>query len=255
MLNKILNYLVRKKVVKNFGGNLKAFISGGGPLDKNIGIFLNSVGLRTLQGYGLTEFSPVVSCNPINKIKIETVGIPFKNIKVKINDDGEIIVQGESLMMKYWNNEKATNEAIKNGWLYTGDIGEIDEDGYLKITDRKKDIIVNSGGDNISPAKIENLLCINPEIEQAFIYGDNKNYLVALIVLNKEFNLSRAEIEKIVDKVNKGLTAIEKIKNFSVLKEAFTIDNNMLTPTMKIKRHVIKNHFLEILNAFYSSKN
>ena len=158
-------------------------------------------------------------------------------------------------MLGYWNNKSETEKILKDNWLYTGDIGEIDEDGYLKITDRKKDIIVNSGGDNISPAKIENLLCINPEIEQAFIYGDNKNYLVALIVLNKEFNLSRAEIEKIVDKVNKELTAIEKIKNFSVLKEAFTIDNNMLTPTMKIKRHVIKNHFLEILNAFYSSKN
>lgn len=255
LFNKILNYVVRKKVVKNFGGNLKAFISGGGPLDKNIGVFLNSVGLRTLQGYGLTEFSPVVSCNPINKIKIETVGVPFKNIKVKINQDGEILVQGESLMMRYWNNEKATNDAIQNGWLHTGDIGEIDQEGYLKITDRKKDIIVNSGGDNISPAKIENLLCINPEIEQSFVYGDNKNYLVALLVLNKEFNLTRADIQIVVDKVNKELTAIEKIKNFAIINQPFSIENNMLTPTMKIKRHVIKNHFKELLNSFYAPKN
>ena len=253
--NKILNYVVRKKVVKNFGGNLKAFISGGGPLDKNIGVFLNSVGLRTLQGYGLTEFSPVVSCNPINKIKIETVGVPFKNIKVKINQDGEILVQGESLMMRYWNNEKATNDTIQNGWLHTGDIGEIDHEGYLKITDRKKDIIVNSGGDNISPAKIENLLCINPEIEQSFVYGDNKNYLVALLVLNKEFNLTRADIQIVVDKVNKELTAIEKIKNFAIINQPFSIENNMLTPTMKIKRHVIKNYFKELLNSFYAPKN
>lgn len=255
LFNKILNYVVRKKVVKNFGGNLKAFISGGGPLDKNIGVFLNSVGLRTLQGYGLTEFSPVVSCNPINKIKIETVGVPFKNIKVKINQDGEILVQGESLMLRYWNNEKATNDAIQNGWLHTGDIGEIDQEGYLKITDRKKDIIVNSGGDNISPAKIENLLCINPEIEQSFVYGDNKNYLVALLVLNKEFNLTRADIQIVVDKVNKELTAIEKIKNFAIINQPFSIENNMLTPTMKIKRHVIKNYFKELLSSFYATKN
>jgi long-chain acyl-CoA synthetase len=157
--------------------------------------------------------------------------------------------------MRYWNNEKATNDAIQNGWLHTGDIGEIDHEGYLKITDRKKDIIVNSGGDNISPAKIENLLCINPEIEQSFVYGDNKNYLVALLVLNKEFNLTRADIQIVVDKVNKELTAIEKIKNFAIINQPFSIENNMLTPTMKIKRHVIKNHFKELLNSFYAPKN
>lgn len=254
LLNKILTILVRKKVLNNFGGRLKAFISGGGPLDKNIGIFLNAVGLKTLQGYGLTEFSPIVSCNPINKIKVETVGIPFSNIEVKINHDGEILAKGESLMIKYWNNEQATSEAIKDGWLHTGDIGEIDHDGYLKITDRKKDIIVNAGGDNISPAKIENLLCINPEIEQAFVYGDNKNYLVALVVLNKQNQLSRSEVQVIIDKVNKNLTAIEKIKNFSILQDGFTLENNMMTPTMKIKRHIISKKFAETLNSFYSSK-
>ena len=254
LLNKILTILVRKKVLNNFGGRLKAFISGGGPLDKNIGIFLNAVGLKTLQGYGLTEFSPIVSCNPINKIKVETVGIPFSNIEVKINHDGEILAKGESVMIKYWNNEQATSEAIKDGWLHTGDIGEIDQDGYLKITDRKKDIIVNAGGDNISPAKIENLLCINPEIEQAFVYGDNKNYLVALVVLNKQNQLSRSEVQVIIDKVNKNLTAIEKIKNFSILTDGFTLENNMMTPTMKIKRHIISKNFAETLNSFYSSK-
>ncbi len=182
------------------------------------------------------------------------MGIPFSNIEVKINHDGEILAKGESLMIKYWNNEQATSEAIKDGWLHTGDIGEIDQDGYLKITDRKKDIIVNAGGDNISPAKIENLLCINPEIEQAFVYGDNKNYLVALVVLNKQNQLSRSEVQVIIDKVNKNLTAIEKIKNFSILQDGFTLENNMMTPTMKIKRHIISKKFAETLNSFYSSK-
>ena len=176
IVNSILNNLVRKKIINNFGGNLKAFVSGGGPLDKNVGIFLNSLGLKTLQGYGLTETSPVVSCNPVNKIKIDTVGIIFSNNKVKIADDGEILVKGENVMLGYWNNSEATNEVIKNEWLHTGDIGEIDLDGYLKITDRKKDIIVSIGGDNISPSKIENLLCLHDEIEQAYVAGDNKKF-------------------------------------------------------------------------------
>ena len=160
--NSILNFLVRKKVLQNFGGNLKAFISGGGPLDQNVGLFLNALGLKTLQGYGLTEASPVVSCNPVNNIRIETVGKIFKNNQVQIAEDGEILVKGENIMLGYWNNSDATNEILKNGWLYTGDIGELDNDGYLKITDRKKDIIVTIGGDNVSPSKIENLLL--PEI-------------------------------------------------------------------------------------------
>ena len=158
-MNFIVNILVRKKIKKQFGGNLKAFVSGGGALDKEIGEFLNAIGLPTLQGYGLTETSPVVSCNPINKIKVETVGPPFKGNQVKIAEDGEILVKGENVMLGYWNKKKETENAIKDGWLYTGDIGEIDStDGYLKITDRKKDIIVTAGGDNISPAKIENML-------------------------------------------------------------------------------------------------
>ncbi|MDC3143232.1 AMP-binding protein, partial [Candidatus Pelagibacter sp.] len=164
-VNMIAEVLVRKKIKKQFGGNLKAFVSGGGALDKEIGEFLNSVGLPTLQGYGLTETSPVVSCNPIDKIKVETVGPPFKGNQVKIADDGEILVKGENVMLGYWNKKEETDEVIIDGWLHTGDIGEIDpEDGYLKITDRKKDIIISAGGDNISPAKIENMITNEPEI-------------------------------------------------------------------------------------------
>ena len=251
IINKILDILVRKKVIDNFGGNLKAFVSGGGPLDKNVGTFLNALGLKTLQGYGLTETSPVVSCNPVNKIKIDTVGIIFSNNKVKIADDGEILVKGENVMLGYWNNDTATNEAIKNGWLHTGDIGEIDHDGYLKITDRKKDIIVSVGGDNISPSKIENLLCLNDEIEQAYVDGDNQKFLVCLLVLNKNFKRDDKKIKSIIDETNKELTQIEKIKKFDVIKDEFTISNELLTPTMKIRRHKIKLKYKKILENFY----
>ncbi|MDC0060926.1 AMP-binding protein, partial [Candidatus Pelagibacter sp.] len=164
--------LVRRKIKNQFGGKLKAFVSGGGALDKKIGEFLNSIGLPTLQGYGLTETSPVVSCNIPGDIKIETVGPPFKTNKVKIADDGEILVKGENVMLGYWNMKKETEEVVIDGWLHTGDIGEITKEGNLKITDRKKEIIVNLGGDNISPSKIENLLCLNEKIKQSFVYGD-----------------------------------------------------------------------------------
>jgi len=149
ILNFICKNLIRKKIQNQFGGNLQAFISGGGALDKNIGEFLNALGLPTLQGYGLTEASPVVSCNLPDLVKVDTVGPPFRTNKIKIAEDGEILIKGENVMLGYWNNKKETDKVIKNEWLYTGDIGEIDLNGYLKITDRKKDIIVNLGGDNI----------------------------------------------------------------------------------------------------------
>jgi len=251
LINIFVDILVRKKVNKNFGGNLKAFVSGGGPLDSNVGIFLNALGLKTLQGYGLTETSPVVTCNPIDKIKIDTVGLPLKNVKVKIASDGEILVKGENVMLGYWRNENATQEIIKDQWLYTGDIGEIDNDGYLKITDRKKDIIVSSGGDNISPSKIENLLCLNNEIEQAYVHGDNEKYLSCLLVLNKNLEINNEQIKIIIENVNKNLTIVEKIKKFHVIDDEFTIENDLMTPTMKIKRHKIKDKYKNILENFY----
>ena len=251
LINILVDILVRKKVNKNFGGSLKAFVSGGGPLDSNVGIFLNALGLKTLQGYGLTETSPVVTCNPIDKIKIDTVGLPLKNVKVKIASDGEILVKGENVMLGYWKNENATQEILKDQWLYTGDIGEIDNDGYLKITDRKKDIIVSSGGDNISPSKIENLLCLNNEIEQAYVHGDNEKYLSCLLVLNKNLEINNEQIKIIIENVNKNLTIVEKIKKFHVIDEEFTIENDLMTPTMKIKRHKIKDKYKNILENFY----
>ena len=252
-INFIVNILVRKKVRNQFGGNLKAFVSGGGALDREIGEFLNAIGLPTLQGYGLTETSPVVSCNPIHKIKIETVGPPFKGNQVKIAQDGEILVKGENVMIGYWNKKEETENIIKDGWLYTGDIGEIDSvDGYLKITDRKKDIIVSAGGDNISPAKIENQLSNTEEIDQSIVYGDGKNYLVALIVPNKEFKEKKEKIKEVINKINEKLTLIEKIKKFELIKENFSIENGLLTPTMKVKRNKVINKYKNILENFYN---
>ena len=250
-INLILDIIVRKKIKKQFGGEIKAFISGGGPLDYNIGIFLNSLGLPTLQGYGLTEASPVVSCNSIDKIKVDTVGKIFKDVEVRIATDGEILVKGENVMLGYWNNKSETEKILRDNWLYTGDIGEIDGEGYLKITDRKKDIIVNAGGDNIAPSKIENLLANYPEIIQSYIYGDKKNYLVALIVVPKELEDRKNKIQFIIDKVNNELSIIEKIKKFIIIDDPFTIENEMLTPTMKIRRHHIKKIFGDQLEKLY----
>ena len=254
LLNFIVNVLVRKKVKKQFGGNLRAFVSGGGALDKEIGEFLNAVGLPTLQGYGLTETSPVVSCNPIQKIKVETVGPPFKGNEVKIAEDGEILVKGENVMLGYWNKKEDTEKVIKDGWLHTGDIGAINpEDGYLKITDRKKDIIVSAGGDNISPAKIENQLSNFLEIDQCMVYGDGKNYLVVLIVPNKEFKGQKEKISEIINKTNKNLTLVEKIKKFYLINENFSIENGLLTPTMKVKRNKVVEKYKNILENLYKN--
>ena len=248
-INFLCELLVRKKIKNQFGGKLKAFISGGGALDQKIGEFLNSIGLPTLQGYGLTETSPVVSCNIPGKIKIETVGPPFKTNEVKIADDGEILVKGENIMLGYWNMKKETEEVIRNGWLHTGDIGEITKDGNLKITDRKKEIIVNLGGDNISPSKIENLLCLNEKIKQSFVYGDKKTFLSALVVSDSKEN--KKEIEFYIEKLNKSLSLVEKVKKFKIIDQEFTIENGMLTPTLKLKRKKILENYKEDLEKLY----
>ena len=247
IIDNLLEKIVRKKIKSQFGGELKTFVSGGGALDKDVGIFLNAIGLPTLQGYGLTETSPVVSCNPFHDIRVETVGPPFKGNDVKIAEDGEILVKGENVMLGYWNNNEETKKVLKDGWLYTGDIG-VFENGYLKITDRKKDILITPGGDNISPVKIENELTNSNLIDQSIVYGDNKPYLVALLVLSEEnIDASHEEIEKEINKVNQSLSKIEQVKKFFTIKEKFSIENGMLTPTLKLKRYKIvtkyKNQF------------
>jgi len=251
IINFICQILVRKKIQKQFGGNLQAFVSGGGALDQNIGEFLNAVGLPTLQGYGLTETSPVVSCNLPGNVRVDTVGPPFKTNQVRIAEDGEILVKGENVMLGYWNKQKETDEVIKNGWLHTGDIGKIDSNGNLKITDRKKDIIVNLGGDNISPTKVENYFCNHEKIKQCLVYGDKKNYLVALIVVDEK-DKNNSTIGSIIENLNKDLTIIEKIKKFILIQEEFTIENGLMTPTLKLKRKKIIEKYKQDLEKLYN---
>ena len=271
VLNGIMDKIVRKKVNKRFGGSLRALVSGGAALNYEVGLYLTALGLPLLQGYGQTETAPVVSANPPERIKLDTVGTIFKGTEVKIAEDGEILVRGENIMNGYWNDPKATSSTIVDGWVHTGDIGEFDEDSYLKITDRKKDIIVNAGGDNISPSRVEEKLNIEPEISQSMVYGDFKNYLVAIIVPDKEQALLWAKnnnkenslstlvkdedynktIKEIISKVNNNLAVIEQVRKFILIDHEFTIENDMMTPTMKVKRYKIKSVFGDQLEKLY----
>ena len=249
--NKLLDKIVRRKVNKRFGGNLKALVSGGSALNFEVGLYLTALGLPLLQGYGQTETAPVVSANPPEKVKLDTVGIVFKGTEVKIADDGEILVRGENVMNGYWNDPHSTNATIIDGWVHTGDIGEFDEDNYLKITDRKKDIIVNSGGDNISPSRIEAKLDIAPEIAQSMLYGDYKNYLVAIIVPNKEEALIWAKENNKSEDLS-ILIEDEDVRKFILIDHEFTIENGMMTPSMKVRRFKVKEKYEESLENLYS---
>ncbi len=258
LLDGLLDKLVRAKVADRFGGRLKAFVSGGAPLNPEIGTFFLALGVRILQGYGQTESAPVISCNRVNGIRIHTVGPALKGVTVKIAEDGEILVQGELLMDGYWNNPEATAEVLIDGWLHTGDIGVIDDDGYIQITDRKKDIIVNTGGDNLSPQRVEGMLTIEPAIGQAMVFGDRRPHLVALLVPDEEFVKSaggdeeiHSELSEAVDRVNKKLSMIERVRRFTVAEEPFTTDNEMMTPSMKIRRHIITAKYGKALEDLY----
>src|SRR5207244_2119662 len=187
LVDPVLERLVREKVRARFGGRLKAMISGGAPLNPEIGSFFVALGVMLLQGYGQTEAAPVIACNPPGRIKIDTVGPPVDGVEVKIADDGEILVAGDNVMKGYWNDPEATARTLADGWLHTGDIGHLDADGYLHITDRKRDFIKNSGGDMISPLRVEGALTLPPEIGQAMVFGDRVPYLVAVVVPDPEF--------------------------------------------------------------------
>ena len=271
LLDAVLDRLVRDKVRGRFGGRLKALVSGGAPLNFEIALFFTALGLRILQGYGQTEAAPVVTCNPPPKVKLHSVGPAMAGVEVKIAGDGEILVRGELLMQGYWGMPEATAETIVDGWLHTGDIGRLDDDGYLQITDRKKDLIVSSGGDNISPARIEGFLTVQPEIDQAMVYGDRHPYLVGLLVPRAEFvaewaaangrpgavaepaadEALREVLSAVVERVNKELSATERVRRFLIAAEPFTVDNQMMTPTLKIRRHKIAERYGEALEALY----
>jgi long-chain acyl-CoA synthetase len=271
LLDAVVELLVRRKVQARFGGRIKALVSGGAPLAYDVGLFFTALGVPLCQGYGQTEAAPVVSCNPPGRVKLHTVGPPLRGVDVRIAEDGEILVRGELVMRGYWNDEGSTRQALRDGWLHTGDIGRIDEDGYIQITDRKKDLIVLTGGDNVSPAKVEGRLTLEPEIAQAMVVGDKRPHLVAIVVPEQEFlkrwaavarrsadlaqaatdpDLHRA-LSAAVERANAELSAVERVRRFIVAHEPFSVENGMMTPTLKVRRHLVLASFGGALDGLY----
>ena len=268
----IVGRLLRPKIRAKFGGRLKAMVSGGAPLNPEVGTFFQALGLPMMQGYGQTEAGPVISCNrPSAGVSMDTVGPPMKGVEIRIAEDGEILCRGELVMHGYWQNQAETERALQDGWLHTGDIGHLDERGRIKITDRKKDMIVNDKGDNVAPQKVEGMLTLQPEIGQAMVVGDRRPYVVGLIVPDTEWALDwckaqgkpldckqvqelpefRTQIRKAVDRVNKELSVVEKVRGFTFADEPFAIENEEMTPSMKIRRHKIRERYGDRLDALY----
>ncbi len=270
----LVDKTLRPKIRDKFGGRVKAMVSGGAPLNPDVGVFFDAMGLTVLQGYGQTEAGPVISCNrPRAGIAMDTVGPPLKGVEVKIAEDGEILCRGELVMNGYWNNAAETRRTIKNEWLHTGDIGHIDDQGRIVITDRKKDMIVNDKGDNVAPQKLEGMLTLQPELAQAMVVGDKRPYVVGLIVPDAEWQVEwcraqgkkfdckdlqdlpefKTAVRKAVDRVNQDLSVTEKIRQFTFADEPFSIENEEMTPSMKIRRHKIKERYQDRLDGLYRS--
>ncbi len=264
--------LFKPKISKKFGGRLKAMISGSAPLNPEVGLFFEALGLTFLQGYGQTEAAPVISCNrPKAGVRMDSVGPALNDTEVRIAEDGEILVRGELVMHGYWRNDAETAKVLKDGWLHTGDIGEIDDRGRIRITDRKKDLIINDKGENVAPQKVEGMLTLQPEIAQAMIAGDKRPYMVALIVPDPEWTQEwcagngdacsfarlaensefRTAIGHAVERVNADLTVTERVRRFVLADGPFTIENEQLTPSLKIRRHVLKQAYGERLDVLY----
>ncbi len=261
IMDLVVDKLVRAKALQRLGGKLRYFISGGAALNPEIGTFFMALGIKLLQGYGQTEASPLISANRPGNIKIETVGPPVAGIEVKIAEDGEILVRGDALMKGYWRDGASTRATIRNGWLYTGDLGSLDADGYLTITGRKKDIIVNSGGDNIAPGRVEALLTIEPEIEQAMVDGDKRPWLSAVIVPSEDIrhlatspDTLQTMVADAVERANNRLSQIERVRRFIIADESFNMDNGQMTATLKVRRHVVRSIYGERLAALYPKK-
>jgi long-chain acyl-CoA synthetase len=273
LLDAALERTIRKSIRAKFGGRLKGLVAGGAPLNPEVGIFFAAIGIAILQGYGQTEAGPVISCNrPRARLKMHTVGPPLEGVEVKIAADGEILVRGELVMDGYWMNDAESHRVLQDGWLLTGDIGHLDKDGHLVITDRKKDILINDKGDNVAPQRVEGMLTLQDEIAQAMVYGDRRPYLVGVVVPEAEWALGwardngmPADLKKLVgepefhravmaavDRVNAKLSVIEKVRRVIIADEAFTTDNQQMTPSLKIRRHVLKGVYGERLDKLYA---
>lgn len=269
---KIYDVLVYKKIKAKTGGHIRFIVSGGGALNKRINIFMNGIGLGALEGYGMTEASPVIAVNLPEKNKPGTVGPPLKGVDVKIAGDGEILVKGDIVMKGYYKLHEETANTIIDGWLHTGDIGEMDSDGYIKITDRKKSLFKTSGGKYVAPAVIENLLMTLPFMEQVIAIGNERMYVSSLIVPNKDEIIKIAEsleleifdynlilqnekllkhIEKKINEVQKNLSTYEKVRRITLLENPFTIESGEMTPTLKLKRKEIEKKYADVIEKMY----
>lgn len=271
---KIADKLVFSKLKERVGGRIRYFVSGGAPLSKDIGEFFSSANIPILEGYGLTETSPVITVNRIQLYKFGTVGPPIDGVEVKIADDGEILCRGDNVMKGYYNNPEATREVIdEDGWFHTGDIGEFDEDGYLRITDRKKNLIVTSGGKNIAPAPLENALTKSKYIEQCLVIGDRRKFVSALVVPSfetlsewaKANNVptdNHSELVKnekvvalfngVVEEAMAEFAKYEKVKKISILPNPWTIEDGELTPKLSVKRKVVESKYKAEIDAIYA---
>lgn len=268
--------LVLKKVYARFGGRNRFCIAGGAPLPREIGEFMRIAGITILEGYGLTETTAAVTVNTPKHMKFGTIGLPLPEVALKIADDGEILVKSRKVFREYYKNPEATREVVDpDGWFHTGDIGLIDDEGFVKITDRKKDLIVTSGGKNVAPQKIENLAKLNKFISQFVVHGDRRHYLTALVVLEKEEAVKFAKehnilfseygeliknpkiqglVQKIVDDLNGHLASFETIKRFKILPNEFSIESGELTPSLKVRRRFLNEKYQSELDSMYGER-
>ncbi len=268
----IADALVLRKIRERTGGRMRFFVSGAAALPAEVGRAFASFGLTVIEGYGMTEASPIISVNPYNKVKWGTVGKPLSNVEVRIAHDGEILARGPNVMKGYYNHPEGTSEVIDaDGWLHTGDVGEIDAGGYIKITDRKKHLFVSSGGKNIAPAPIETALTESNLIEQIMLVGDKRPFCTALIVPDyaalRENGIARGEdqsseglatnekvrraIEQELDRLQKGFATYERVRRFILLPEQFTVENGMMTPTLKIRRKAVEERYQKLIESMY----
>lgn len=270
--HKLAERLVFSKILEKTGGRVRFFVSGGAPLAKDIAEFFHAIGLVILEGYGLTETSPVLTVNAFGALRFGTVGKVLPGVEIKIAPDGEIMARGPNVMREYYKKPGETRDVFEDGWFKTGDIGFLDADGFLTITDRKKDLIVTAGGKNIAPQPIENILKTNPFITNAVVIGDRRRYVAALVVPNFEKLEEYAKFVKItyrdradlvrneqivsflrseIERATPNLASYERIKKIAILDHEFEIERDEITPTLKVKRNIIENRYQELIEGLY----